>query len=279
MLGPIWNTASQARRFWDAFRRTSLVWLLDPCHPLLRILRAKAPGTYHHSLVVGTLSETAALRIGADARLVRVGALYHDIGKTQHPALFEENGLPSPHDDLDPVTSARRIIRHVADGVAIARAHELPSGVRNLIAQHHGTSLMSFFYRSATAAGHSLPDGLFRYPGPRPQTPEAGILMLADVVEAGVRASQPVSLGEMAAVVTRLTGQRWAEGELAQSGLSRTDLRAIEAAFQESLQGIYHVRIPYPVPTDPPSPKGDHGMWQAGRQVAGGRLRGVTVPV
>ncbi|RME44608.1 MAG: HDIG domain-containing protein [Chloroflexi bacterium] len=265
MLGPIWNTALQAQRLWDAFRKTSLVWLLDPCHPLLRKLRTKAPGTYHHSLVVGSLSESAALRIGADARLVRVGALYHDIGKTRRPAMFGENGLPTPHDRLDPLTSAQYIIRHVADGLAMARAHNLPDAVLELIAQHHGTSLVGYFHEKAKAAGQSLPESLFRYPGPRPQSPEAGIVMLADIVEAAVRATQPTQHEEIAAVVTRLVEERWTQGELAESGLTWTDLRHIKAAFQQSLQGVYHSRIAYPVREERPTMTRRQKRWAAER--------------
>ncbi|MFQ5594586.1 MAG: HDIG domain-containing metalloprotein [Anaerolineae bacterium] len=264
MLGPIWNTASQAQKLWGVFRKSSLVWLLDPCHPLLRILRAKAPGTYHHSLVVGSLSESAALQIGADARLTRVGALYHDIGKSNRPALFGENGFSSLHDTLDPVASAQSIIRHVADGLAIARAHGLPASVQSLIAQHHGTSLVGFFYQKATAAGQSVPDSMFRYPGPRPQSPEAGILMLADIVEAAVRASQPANRGGIAGVVSRLFEERWADGQLGDSGLSLADLNLIQAAFLESLQGVYHTRVAYPVQSDPAPSMPRSGLWMAG---------------
>jgi hypothetical protein len=273
MLGSIWNTATHARRLWDALRGTSLVWLLDPCHPLLRILRAKAPGTYHHSLIVGSLSEAAALRIGADARLVRVGALYHDIGKTKRPALFGENGFPDLLDNLDPITSARHIIRHVADGLTMAKAHGLPEIVQDLIAQHHGTSLVGFFHQKAMAAGHTVSEALFRYPGPRPQTPEAGILMLADVVEAAVRASQPADHREMAAIVARLTEERWASGELEESGLDWSDLRKIRAAFQKSLQGVYHSRMPYPVPVESPALVYQRGTWRGNGSGLIGRPR------
>ncbi|MFQ5855435.1 MAG: HDIG domain-containing metalloprotein [Anaerolineae bacterium] len=276
MLGSIWNTASQAYRLWDALRRTSLVWLLDPCHPLLRILRAKTLGTYHHSLAVGSLSEAATLRIGADARLVRVGALYHDIGKTRRPAFFGENGLPTPHDRLDPTTSARYIIDHVADGVAMAQAHGLPHVVQDLIAQHHGTSRVSFFYHKAMAAGQSVSDTLFRYPGPRPRTPEAGILMLADIVEAAVRASHPAGGGALAAMIRWLTDKPWAEGQLAESGLGRTDLHEIRATFLESLESIYHTRIAYPVPVDRPSLAQHRRMWVAGRQAVASVSEAIT---
>lgn len=264
MLGPIWHTASQARKLWAVFRKTSLIWLLDPYHPLLRILRTTAAGTYHHSLVVGSLCESAALRVGADARLTRVGALYHDIGKVRQPAFFGENSLASPLDSQDPVTSARCIIRHVADGIAIAQAHELPKIVQDLISQHHGTSLVSFFHRKAIAAGRSIPDTAFRYPGPRPQSAEAGILMLADVVEVAVRASQPANHGAIAAVVAQLTEERWAEGQLAESRLSLADLHLIQAAFLESLQGVYHTRKAYPALGEPMPPEPRRGLWVAG---------------
>ena len=247
MIGPIWNAAAHARRFWDAFRKTSLLQWLDPCHPLLRLLQTEAPGTYFHSLIVGSLAEAAALRIGADARLVRVGALYHDVGKLRRPALFGENGLSGAYEDLDPVTNTQWIIQHVADGVAMAQAYGLPQPVQDLIAQHHGTSLVGHFYQKAVAMGQATSEGLFRYPGPRPQTAEAGVLMLADIVEAGVRAWQPRGRAEVAATVARLVEARWAEGELVESGLGRSDLRPICAAFEETLHGVYHARTPHPI--------------------------------
>ncbi len=246
MLRLILKLGSQTNGLWNSIRSRFLIWQLDPYHPLLRTLSSRAPGTYHHSLVVGSLAEAAALRIGADARLVRVGALYHDIGKARWPALFGENGLPSPHNHLAPLTSARYIIRHVADGVSMAQAHRLPAAVQDLIAQHHGTTSVRYFLDKAVAAGQLVSDTLFRYPGPRPQTPEAGILMLADCVEAAVRASQPADQGRIVALVTHLTEMRWAEGELADSGLTRTDLLEIQVAFRELLRSVYHTRPAYP---------------------------------
>ncbi len=250
MLSSIGQIISLAFKIWDPLQLSSLVWLLDPYHPLLRILRARTPGTYHHSLVVGSLAEAAALRIGADARLARIGALYHDIGKTRAPEFFGENGLPSPHPDLDPLDSARMIIRHVADGLTLARRYHLPPAVRDLIEQHHGTSLVGYFYHKAVTSGQIVSQNSFRYPGPRPQTVEAGILMLADVVEAAVRSAQPLGPGQMAAITAQLIEARWVEGELSESGLQKTDLREIRLAFQGMLQGAYHMRVAYELPAN-----------------------------
>ena len=250
MLSSIGQIISLAFRIWGPLQLSPLVWLLDPYHPLLRILRTRTPGTYHHSLVVGSLAEAAALRIGADARLARIGALYHDIGKIRHPQFFGENGLPSPHRDLDPLDSAQYIIRHVTDGLALAKRYRLPQPVRDLIEQHHGTSLVAYFYHKAVAEGKAVSQDQFRYPGPRPQTAEAGILMLADVVEAAVRAAQPIGAGQMMAIASQVIEMRWAEGELAESGLRESDLREIRAAFQEMLQGAYHMRVSYELPAN-----------------------------
>lgn len=263
MLGSTGYTAAQTNTRCRRTPADSLVRYLDPCHPLLRKLREETPGSYHHSLVVGSLAEAAAFRVGADPRLARVGALYHDVGKTKWPALFGENGLPSPHGGLDPIISAQYIIDHVTEGEVLAEAYGLPESIKDLIAQHHGTSLVGYFYHKAVMDGQPVSDAAFRYPGPRPQTPEAGILLLADCVEAAVRSSKPAGQKEIAIHVARLTEQRWTEGELAESGLVRADLGEIRTAFCKSLQGVYHTRVTFPAPAFQPRMTADSTRLQS----------------
>lgn len=227
-----------------------LMELARPTHPLLHQLQLKAPGTYHHSLLVSNMAEQAAQRIGADALLVRVGAYYHDIGKMLRPYFFVENQVEGAnvHDRLDPETSAQIIISHVADGLELAEKHGLPEVLRDLIAQHHGMTRVTYFYRQAceTCGEDEVDEQQFRYPGPRPQTPEAAILMLADGVEAMARANRPATNGEVDELVRTVISRRLTEGELDACELTLRDLDEIRDAFVRILKGIYHPRIRYP---------------------------------
>ena len=221
-------------------------------HPLLDQLRKEAPGTWHHSLNVADLSEKAAAEIGARTLFCKTAALYHDIGKLKEPASFAENNDgPSPHDQLDPLASAQKIKNHVAYGVELARKHHLPKAFREIIAEHHGISVVRFFYSKASKP---LPDGTtpkvdraaFCYPGPAPSTRESGIIALADAVEA---ASRSVSLqldADILAFVRKLIADRISDGELAQCPLTLSDLAKIEAAFVVWLKGRNHHRPAYP---------------------------------
>lgn len=235
-----------------------LMDLARPTHPLLRQLQLKAPGTYHHSLVVSNMAEEAAQRIGADALLVRVAAYYHDVGKSIRPYFFVENQVDgvNAHDRLDPKTSAQIIIAHVTDGLELARKHKLPATLRDFIAQHHGRRLVTYFYRQALHESRNSaavnPDD-FRYPGPSPQTREAAILMLADSTEAAVRAARPMSLAEIDQVVHAVINERLVEGDLDACDLTLRDLNQIREAFMCILQGVYHPRIRYPEALQPAS--------------------------
>jgi cyclic-di-AMP phosphodiesterase PgpH len=228
----------------------NLLELAHPSQPLFRRLLTEAPGTYHHSVVVANLAERAAAAIGGDTLLSRIGGYYHDIGKLTRPYAFVENQLSGDnvHERLDPYGSARIIISHVTDGRQLAVKHGVPLRVRDLIAQHHGTMLVQYFYRQACQeAGEPVEETAFRYPGPRPQTREAAVLMLADGVEAAVRASHDHSPEGVAQVVDRIFQERVANGQLDECDLTLADLQRVRGAFLSVLQGIFHPRIEYPV--------------------------------
>ncbi|MDH3676241.1 MAG: HDIG domain-containing protein, partial [Anaerolineae bacterium] len=238
------------------FGITTFIQLLDlarPTQPLLRQLLLKASGTYHHSLMVSNLAEQAAERLGADALLVRVMAYYHDIGKMQRPYFFIENqpeGMTNVHEKLDPQVSAQIIINHVTDGLDLARKYRLPRAIRDGIAQHHGTGLVRFFYYQALEAAKEseaeVDETKFRYPGPKPQSKENGILMLADVSETTVRALKPSSAEEIDEIVRKSVAHHLESGQLDESDLTISDLRKIRTAFVDILQGVHHPRIRYP---------------------------------
>jgi putative nucleotidyltransferase with HDIG domain len=244
-----------------------LLELSRPTHPLLRQLLLKAPGTYHHTLLVSNMAEEAATAIGADALLVRVGSYYHDIGKTLRPYFFIENNTEgvNPHDRLDPYTSARIIISHVSDGVDLARKYRLPEPIIDFIREHHGTTRVEYFYHQACQEQdqiEAVDESQFRYPGPRPQTRETAILMLADTSEAMVRAINPPTREEMRDLIRSAVNRRLLSGQLDDSQLTLRDLNVMVDAFTRVLQGIHHPRIRYPgeeqpveSPTAPPQPK------------------------
>ncbi len=234
-----------------AFGITTSLQLLElarPTHPLFRQLLLNAPGTYHHSIIVANMAERAAELVGADPLLARVGAYYHDIGKTLRPYFFIENqsdGL-NPHDRLDPKTSAKIIISHTQDGVALARQYALPERVQDIIAQHHGTSLAGFFYQIANKqVNGEVDESDFRYPGPVPDTKEAAIVMLADV-EAVVRAKRPATPQEMDQIIHQFIQDKLITGQLDRCNLTLRDLDQIRQAFSGVLKSIFHPRIQYP---------------------------------
>lgn len=230
-----------------------LMDLTRPDHPLLQKLLREAPGTYQHSLQVANLAEQAAERIGADPLLTRVGALYHDAGKSVNPFYFIENqvpGLENPHENLDPVTSARAIIQHVADGVKLAQKEHLPRRVIDFINEHHGTMITLYQYVSAVkqAGGDEskVSKSDFRYTGPRPQSRETAILMLADGCEARVRAERPKEEAEMRTLIKSIIDDRVASGQLDDTSLTLQDINLIVESFTATLRGIYHPRLVYP---------------------------------
>ena len=220
-------------------------------HPLLRELLRKAPGTYHHSIMVANLAEQAAEAVGANGSLVRVGAFYHDIGKMNRPPFFTENQAGvSPHDTLDPYSSARIIISHVTDGVAMGRQHKLPQRIIDFIAEHHGSGKVGAFYAKALAAvdgdESQVDESRFHYPGPRPQSRETGIVLLADSIDATSNALRPDTEAAIEKLVTKIIDSYLAEGQLDDSELTLGDLKRVRDSFIETLQGRFHVRIKYP---------------------------------
>lgn len=233
----------------DITTSLQLMELARPTHPLLRQLLLKAPGTYHHSILVSNMAEEAAGRIGADALLARVGAYYHDIGKTLRPYFFVDNQVEgvNVHERLDSRTSAQIIISHVTDGLDLAKKYRLPSKVRDFIAQHHGTSLATYFYRQAHESdGDEVNEEDFRYPGPKPQTKETAIVMLADNCEAAVRGEHPESLEGIEELIRKIIGSKMLDGQLDECDLTLHDLDQVRAAFVSILQGVFHPRIKYP---------------------------------
>lgn len=230
-----------------------LMELSRPTHPLLRQLLLKAPGTYHHTILVSNLAERAAEAIGADAFLSRVGAYYHDIGKTVRPYFFIENfldGESTPHAGLDPRTSAQIIISHVKDGVDLARKYRLPAPLQDFIREHHGAQLVTYFYRQAQAQEgvENVDPADFRYPGPDPRSKESAIMLLADTCEAAVRAERPSTRDDLQMLVERLVTERVLEGALDSSLLTFQELQIVKSVFLQVLQGIHHPRIQYPQP-------------------------------
>jgi len=223
----------------------SLLELSSFDHPLLKELSEKAPGTFAHSIAVGHLAEAAARVVGANPLLAKVGGYYHDIGKIFNPEYFIENqiGDENPHDKLDPVNSARIIISHVKKGIELARKHNLPEEVINIIASHHGTSLLLPFYLKAKASKLPYSEDQFRYPGPKPKTPEEAIVMLADSVEAASRSVTKES--EIREILNRVFEDKLKDGQLDWVPLSRGDLERIKEAFIPLLLTYKHTRPKY----------------------------------
>ncbi|MBC7234991.1 MAG: HDIG domain-containing protein, partial [Chloroflexi bacterium] len=197
---------------------------------------------------VSNMAERAAEAIGADALLARVGSYYHDIGKTLRPYFFGENQSDgdNPHDQLDPRTSAEIILAHPEDGLRLARKYRLPDRVCAFIPEHHGTTLVTYFFRRASQESDNVNEDDFRYAGPKPQSKETAIVMLADSIEAWVRANRPSTQAEMERVIRRVINDRLISGQLDECDLTLKDLDAIREAFISVLQGIFHPRIQYP---------------------------------
>ncbi|HKK70511.1 MAG TPA: HDIG domain-containing protein [Candidatus Krumholzibacteria bacterium] len=227
----------------------TLLELSDLNHPLLRRMSLESPGTFHHSQVVGTLAEAGARAIGANSLLTRVGANFHDIGKMLKPRYFAENqGPENLHDELTPQMSALVIASHVKEGIELGRQWGLPPSVLAFIPEHHGTSVMQFFYKKALERedGGAIKVDDFRYPGPKPQTRETAILMLADGCEASVRSLRRPTASRVREMVRKIFDQKLAEGELDECGLTVSELAGVRNAFIPILVGIHHQRVAYP---------------------------------
>lgn len=235
----------------DIVTTVKLLELSNPNNPLLRKLLIEAPGTYHHCVLVANLAELAAEAIGANTVLARVGAYYHDVGKLKRPYFFKENqmGKQNPHDKIGPNLSALIITSHVKDGVELAKEYKIPRCIQDIIIQHHGTSLVKYFYITAKNNSEKPEDVLekdFRYIGPNPQSKEAAIIMLADSSEAAVRSINEPTEEKVEQMVSNIIKSRLNDGHLNDSDLTLKDLEKIKKAFLKGLSGIYHERIEYP---------------------------------
>jgi putative nucleotidyltransferase with HDIG domain len=219
-------------------------------HPLLQELLRRAPGTYHHSIMVANLAEQAAEKVKANSTLVRVGAFYHDIGKMNRPPFFSENqNGGNPHDHLDPYVSSRIIISHVSDGLELARRYRLPSRIHDFIAEHHGDRVVRLFYnRAQEQAGQNevVDISRFKHKGPRPRSRETGIVQLADSIEATSTALRPSTEEEIEKLVTRIVDDHLKENQLDNSGLTLGDIKTVKESFIKTLKGRFHVRVQYP---------------------------------
>jgi hypothetical protein len=229
-----------------------LLELANLNHPLLKKMILEAPGTYHHSVIVSTLAETAARSVNANPLLARVSAYYHDIGKINKPLYFVENQGPhvSRHDKLAPSMSSLILVSHVKDGLELAREYRLGGKISNIIQQHHGTGLISFFYQKAKDREdpqmEQVEEGAYRYPGPKPQTKEAGLVLLADEVEAASRSLLQPTPSRLQGLVQRIINSVFTEGQLDECELTLKDLHQIAKSFNLILAGIHHQRVEYP---------------------------------
>lgn len=230
----------------------TLLELADFNQPLLKELSSKAPGTFHHSIMMGTLAEEAATAIGANRILARVGCYYHDIGKIAKPDYFVENQVEriNKHENLNPAMSAKVIISHVKEGIELAKKYKLPQEIIDFIPMHHGTTLVSYFYSKARNVidenKEDFSEYLYRYPGPKPQTKETGIVMLADSVEASTKSIEDPTPKKLEDKIDEIIKKRFMEGELDECELTLKDLTKIKKSFLKILIGIYHQRIKYP---------------------------------
>lgn len=227
---------------------SNLVDLANPNQPLLNKILTEAPGTYHHSVMVANLSERACESIGANGLLARVGSYYHDIGKTVNPLYFIENqvSIRNPHDLIEPEKSAEIIINHVLDGVELLKQNNFPKEIIDICLQHHGTTVVSYFYHQAKKLNPNVNEDDFRYPGPKPQSKEAGIICICDSVEAAVRSLQEPTEKKIEEIVSNIVNARIMDGQLNQTSLTLNEIKTIRETICETLKGIFHSRIQYP---------------------------------
>lgn len=223
--------------------------LSDPNDPLLRDLMAKAPGTYHHSMMVASLASNAVAAIGGRAMLTRVACYYHDVGKLKRPLYFTENqpnGFDSPHNHLTAEASAKIIFAHVTDGVAMLKARHMPQFIIDVCQQHHGTTLMKYFYHEAKTADPSTPEAAYRYAGPKPQTLEAAVINIADTCEAAVRSMKHPTAESITAFVRNITNERIADGQFDEAPITVQQLRIVGDSLVNGLTSTFYTRIEYP---------------------------------
>lgn len=226
-----------------------LLSLANPNQPLLKKLLIESPGTYHHSIMVANLSEIACETVGANGLLARVAAYYHDIGKTARPYYFIENqvSMVNPHDFLDPRQSAEIIIKHPYEGAEMLKEHRLPSEIIDIAKQHHGTTLLNYFYYKEKETNKNVTESDFRYPGPKPQSKEAAIICICDSVEAAVRSLKEPTKEKIDEIVSSIINDRLMDGQFDECLLTIKDLKNIRLVICDTLKGIFHSRIQYPV--------------------------------
>jgi len=233
----------------------SLLELLDLNQPVMKMLMINAPGTYHHSVIVGNLVEAAAEAVGVNPLLGRVSSYYHDIGKIKMPDYFVENqgGTASRHDKLTPHMSSMIITSHLKEGVELAKQYKLPQTVIDIIQQHHGTALITYFYQKAKSqedpeSAGGVDETSYRYPGPKPQTKEAGLVMLADAIEAASKTLDDPTPDKLQWLTQKIVNKIFTDGQLDECELTLKDLHSITRSFNRVFAGIYHQRIDYPEP-------------------------------
>ena len=233
---------------WNRATKQTLLELLDFNHPLLKRLATEAVGTYHHSLVVGNLAEHAAEAIGANPLLARVGSYYHDIGKIINPEIFTENNEDSSeiHSQIEPNESAQLIRNHVTEGITLAKKYKIPQPVIDIIMQHHGDMIIRYFYEKANKEGKELDANAYRYPGPRPQTKEAALVMLADIVESTTKAKEIESETDIAKIIDDTITYLLKEKQFDEAPISMKDLKIVKQSFIPVLESIYRKRLDYP---------------------------------
>lgn len=235
----------------DVVTTVKLLELSNPNHPLLKKLLMEAPGTYHHSILVANLAEVATENVGGSSVLARIGAYYHDVGKIKRPYFFKENqiGKDNPHDKITPNLSTLIITSHVKDGLELAKEYDLPKVIQNFIATHHGTTLVKYFYYSIKNSAQNpedIKEEDYSYPGPKPESKEAGIIMLADSVEAAVRSINDPTKGKIEEMVNNIIKDKLYSGQLDKCDLTLKDIDTIRKCFLKALNAIYHQRIEYP---------------------------------
>ena len=230
----------------------SLIELSNPNHPLLKKILTEAPGTYHHSIMVANLAESACEAIGANGLLARVGCYYHDIGKTIRPKFFIENqmNIENPHDRLPPEASKNIIMSHVKDGAELLKKHRLPKEIVDIAEQHHGTTLLKFFYYKVKQSGEDVTEEEYRYPGPKAQTKESAIVGVADSVEAAVRSMSQPTPEQIEELVRKIISDRLQDNQFNECDLTLKELEKVTNSLCESLKGIFHPRIEYPEMTE-----------------------------
>ncbi len=244
----VWPLIYVFEKIFNLVSDVSLLELSDTNSKLLKELSNKAPGTFHHSLNVANIAETAANEIGANSMLVRVGALYHDIGKMSNPTYFTENqgnGI-NPHDDLDPEESAQIIIGHIINGIELAKKYNLPDRIIDFIRTHHGDSVVYYFYKKAQEENQEVDKSLYSYPGPRPYSPETAILMIADSVEAASKSLKAPSSVAIDKLVESIINSQMAAGQFLNADITFKQLELIKAVIKKKLASMYHLRIEYP---------------------------------